>query len=242
MSSEQASGARVVDPFDLPALLKEFDKYRRAWLSSGGDPEPFRMPLFSRNPAKRFVVKQKYRIVTSILKRTGPRGTALDFGPGFGAFLPVLSTSHSRVTAVDIFPDQLAASRGLCDHLGLKNVSVVQVRPLEELRNIASESVDTVMVTDVLEHVRHWQQTIEEINRICRPGALVMVSIPREHILYRMFARKEVEHDETRGHVYHSSEGADLLEERFKAVFRLVYFKSLYSFFHILVLRKPESA
>ena len=227
-------------------VKREFDFYmpffldfRRIEEQKELDMEPFRMPLFSKNFAKKIVVLKKYRFITDFLNSNSKGGKALDFGTGFGAFLPVLSNNYDEVTAVDAYDDQIKAAKDLVDYLALKNVNVKKVSKENGLSSFPDSEFDLILATDVLEHNRNYESIVLELRRILKPGGLIVVSLPREHLLYRMFARREVEHDEERGHVYHNSKGADKVEKFVAGNFKMLKFVNVYGFIHVMIMVKP---
>ncbi|WP_188681466.1 class I SAM-dependent methyltransferase [Thermogymnomonas acidicola] len=217
--------------------MSQFENFRRVELKNGVDPEPFRMPLFSKNFAKRVGVLSKYRHITQYLKVNSKRGKALDFGTGFGAFLPVLSELNDEVIAVDAFDDQLRAAKDLCLYMGLKNVTVLKVARINGLSGFEDSTFDTILATDVLEHNLNYKDIVVKLKRVLKTGGPLIVSLPREHLLYRIFARREVEHDRERGHVYHSSKGADEVELFLLKHFDLELKESAHTFIHYTLLR-----
>jgi len=54
-----------------------------------------------------------------------------------------------------------------------------------------------------------------------------------------MFACREVEDDEERGHVYHNSKEADKVEKFILDNFRLLKLINVYGFIHVMILVKP---
>jgi ubiquinone/menaquinone biosynthesis C-methylase UbiE len=44
---------------------------------------------------------------------------------------------------------------------------------------LASQSIDCVIISEVLEHLHHEQQALEEISRVLKPGGILAVSVPR---------------------------------------------------------------
>lgn len=225
---------------DFSLLLSAFQAFRLHEMGLGIDPEPFRGPLFSSNWAKKRVVMRKYSLITRKLTNRGCRPAALDIGPGFGALLPVLSATHSTVNAVEAYDDQLRVAVDLCKYFGLRNVRVSKIELNHELDELQRDSFDTVVAADVLEHVRHWYSMIEGIRKVLKPGGMLIVSLPREHLVYRLLARREVENDPIRGHMYHTSKGADEIESHLSRTFRLVEHRNVYTFIHILFLVKEE--
>jgi len=227
-------------------VKREFDFYMPSLVNfkhieeqKGLDMEPFKMPLFSKNFAKKTVVLKKYRFITDFLNSNSKGGKALDFGTGFGAFLPILSNNYDEVTAVDAYDDQIQAAKDLVEYFKLENVKVKKVPKENGLLSFRDSEFDLILATDVLEHNRNYESIVLELKRILKSGGVIVISLPREHLLYRMFARKEVERDEERGHVYHNSKGADKMENFVAGNFKMLRFVNVYSFIHVMIMVKP---
>lgn len=200
--------------------------------------EPFKMPLFSKNLLKKRVVLSKYRCVTNFLIESLVKGRALDFGTGFGAFLPVLSKTHKEVLAVDDSSIQIEAAKDIIDSMSLNNVKATVVDRNNGLREFSDSEFDTILVTDVLEHNKDYKSIVLELKRMLKPDGILIASLPREHFVYRLFARREVEHDLERGHVYHTSKGADEVEKFLTDQFLQLKKVSIYTFIHVMILKK----
>ncbi len=95
------------------------------------------------------------------------RGDLIDLGCGeaplYGAYRPLVST----VTCVD-WPG--TEHRG--DHL---DIEADLTQPLDML---ADASFDTVLLTDVLEHLPEPEATLAEVDRILRPAGHIIVGVP----------------------------------------------------------------
>ena len=215
-----------------------YNKFRKIESHKGIDMEPFAMPLFSLNPAKRYVVLNKYKKITKYLFENPSGHEALDFGTGFGAFIPILSRKFDNVIAVDAFDDQVTAARDLVAFMKLPNVRVDKVKRDGGLSYFDDGKFDTIMATDVLEHNLNYKDIVMELKRVLKPGGTLIVSLPREHLIYRLFARREVEHNEERGHVYHSSKGADLVEQFIANQFKVIERVNVFTFLHIMFLQQ----
>ncbi|MEM3873050.1 MAG: class I SAM-dependent methyltransferase [Nitrososphaeria archaeon] len=217
-------------------LLRNYVDFRKVEESKGIDLEPFMMPLFSKNFAKKFVVIKKYRYISDFLQKHCTGGKALDFGTGFGAFLPILSKTHDEVVAVDAFLDQIIVAKDLVDYMRLNNVKVMQVPKENGLEIFPASEFNTILAADVLEHNLNYKQIVDEMVRILKPNGIVVVSLPTEHPIYRLFARKEVEKDEMRGHVYHSYKGFLEVKKYIDNKFKLLEEKDILTFIHIEIL------
>ena len=205
---------------NFDSFMPFYKEFRRTEKDKGVDMEPLAMPLFSSNPAKRYVVLAKYRVITKYINENTSGHASLDFGTGFGAFLPVLSSRFNDVIAVDAFYDQVTVARDLVTFMKLPNVRVEKVRKDAGMAHFDDSKFDAILATDVLEHNLNCKDIVMELKRVLKLGGSLIVSLPREHFIYRLFARREVEHNEERRHVYHSSRGADQIETLFPITLR----------------------
>jgi len=100
-------------------------------------------------------------------------GVVLDYGSGDRPLEPMLLRQFSRYIAAD-FP---ASNAG---HARRPDIAIVDDR-LE----LASDSVDCVVLTEVLEHIYEPRAALAEIHRVLRPGGALVGTVP--------FAQKEHE-------------------------------------------------
>ncbi|MEM3829488.1 MAG: class I SAM-dependent methyltransferase [Conexivisphaerales archaeon] len=176
--------------------------------------------------------------MSNFLQKNCNNGKALDIGTGFGAFLPVLSRTHQEVVAVDCSMDQIKVASDLCGYMQLPNVKVEKIPKENGLITFKDFEFDTILATDLLEHNLNYKFIIDEIHRILKPNGICIITLPTKHFVYRLLARREVEKDETRGHVYHSYRGLVEVETYIKNKFRELVYKDDLTFIHIHILTK----
>ncbi|MEM4115316.1 MAG: methyltransferase domain-containing protein [Saccharolobus sp.] len=217
-------------------LLCNFVDFRKVEVSRGIDLEPFMMQLFSKNFAKKFVVIKKYRYISDFLQEHCTGGMALDFGTGFGTLLPILSKTHNEVFALDAFLDQIIVAKDLVDYMRLNNIKVMQVTKENGLEIFPVSEFNTILDTDVLEHNLNYKQIVDEMVRILKLNGIMVVSLLTGHTIYRLFARKEVEKDETRDHIYYSYNGFMEVKKYIDNKFKLLEEKDILTFIHIKIL------
>ena len=92
---------------------------------------------------------------------------ALDLGCGPGGFLPGLSKLCERVVAADPDLDSLRA-------IGAEQ----RVQSNASNLPFAAESFELVCLFDVLEHLEDDLAALREVQRVLKPGGLVMLSVP----------------------------------------------------------------
>lgn len=120
-------------------------------------------------------VRQLYRICLDEIfvqrRFGGPFSAVLDVGCGTGAQVIYAAGYCRRVIGVDVSKESIEEARKKVDRLGLRNVEF-RCADLSEAR-IEEGSVDCVLsYGDVLGHIPWYEQTIESVSKLCRPGAL----------------------------------------------------------------------
>lgn len=107
----------------------------------------------------------------------------LDIGCGHGVLLHFLAAAgYTRASGVDSSIAQVNLARTL----GISNISCQPA--LEYIRNLPSESLDIVILIDVLEHLEKQEMfdLLDEVWRILRPGAICLVHLPNGGGLFGM--------------------------------------------------------
>jgi 2-polyprenyl-3-methyl-5-hydroxy-6-metoxy-1,4-benzoquinol methylase len=93
---------------------------------------------------------------------------ALDFGCGLGVTLRLLRSVNATVIGYD--PSPVRAD-------SIKTPGITVLRTLDQIESL-EEKFDMVVFDNVLEHVPEPAHTIRLIGRLCKPGAVVFVSVP----------------------------------------------------------------
>lgn len=101
-----------------------------------------------------------------------PQATALEVGPGDGAFLPELARRFQRVTALDNSPAMLELARQLCEREALANVSLQLADALQEARLQA----DCVVLNMVLHHFAAPAEALKQMAALLQPGGSLLVT------------------------------------------------------------------
>ncbi|MCB0881609.1 MAG: class I SAM-dependent methyltransferase [Thermoleophilia bacterium] len=115
-------------------------------------------------------------LLREIDRRATPGRDALDAGAGAGSMSRALAARGYRVTAVD-------GSEGFAEHLGAV-LGAASGGPHRAVRGdmtalpVDDASADLVVCAEVLEHLDDDVGAARELRRACRPGALVVVSVP----------------------------------------------------------------
>lgn len=102
----------------------------------------------------------------------GPTASALEIGPGDGAFLPELARRFAHVTALDNSAEMLELARQRCLAEGLDNVELQLADALQELPLRA----DCVVLNMVLHHFATPADAFRRLARLVAPGGSLLLS------------------------------------------------------------------
>ncbi|MES2438931.1 MAG: class I SAM-dependent methyltransferase [Verrucomicrobiota bacterium] len=143
------------------------------------------MSSFRSIARKIYVTTNTYRyqtefpiLVNAAKKIPGGLGTLLDAGAGSGHYSRKMLAAGlcSRFIGVEPFKDNFKILQRECEPLGDK--ARVLNRPIESTGEPA-ESVDTIMTTQVIEHIQDDHAVVREFFRLLKPGGHVIVTVPQ---------------------------------------------------------------
>ncbi len=112
------------------------------------------------------------------------RGTVVDLGCGYGAYVRALSPFANKVIGVEVEETRLQKAI----EINKNRTNVVFLHYDGERIPLASESVDNVIMIEVLEHVKNDLKTLLEINRILKPGGGLLLSVPNKYFPFETHA------------------------------------------------------
>jgi ubiquinone/menaquinone biosynthesis C-methylase UbiE len=117
-----------------------------------------------------------------LLNQLSPLGgrIAVDLGCGKGSYTPELAQRYDVVLATDILPENLSIARGRCQSNGVRNIQLFC--GTGDALPLADESVDSVFMIEVLDHVPSLRPCLEEVFRVLKPGGTFYLTVP-----HRMF-------------------------------------------------------
>lgn len=113
---------------------------------------------------------RKWQTWKQVLDQLKPGGIALDVGCGTGLITSEFRRRFHKVIALDL------NRWALCQMDG--KPYVVKVQGDGETLPIQSESIDLVVVTEMIEHLEAPAKAAREIFRVCKSGAKVIGSVP----------------------------------------------------------------
>jgi ubiquinone/menaquinone biosynthesis C-methylase UbiE len=98
------------------------------------------------------------------------RESAVDFGCGYGTFtIAAARLTTGTITALDIDPTMIAATRAKVSQFGLRNVTVIERDFVAQGSGLADTSVDWAMLFNIL-HAENPLSLLREAHRVLRPG------------------------------------------------------------------------
>ena len=149
---------------------------------------------FAGNPVKRFFIRRNFNHVLSGLGYVARRGKCLDFGPGMGIMLPALAKEFKHVVAIDIDENQLNSANTLVSRCEIDNVEFILGKEENELGIFEDSAFDCIIADNVLEHIESTELIISEFYRILSDSGVLIVSLPSQNVIYRMFESKDDGH------------------------------------------------
>jgi SAM-dependent methyltransferase len=126
-----------------------------------------------------FVMRR--RRVLQLLERRAP-GVLVDVGCGPGVMVEDLRVRGWRYVGVDAAAGMLRESRRAHGDVALAQAGV-------EALPLAASCADAVLAMGVVEYLDDPGGAIRELGRVCRPGGIVIVTMPNRGSLYRLFTR-----------------------------------------------------
>lgn len=119
--------------------------------------------------------------ITMAIGRSKCQFSLLDVGCGYGYFLRTCSEHGFRCLGVDISKYALHK---------LKNTKIVTV--LADAQSglpLKSDSVDIVIMLEVIEHLKRPHKTLQEISRVLKSNGILYVTTPNSNALGRFIMR-----------------------------------------------------
>jgi len=106
------------------------------------------------------------------LLESEPAGLRLDCGCGLGMYQRKMRQGASQAMAMDIQEHNLR----YCLREGL--ITNTAIRGDTSFLPFATETFDTVLCSEVIEHIADDQQAVKELSRVLKPGGRLIISVP----------------------------------------------------------------
>lgn len=121
---------------------------------------------------------KKYSINASFAK-------ALEYGPGSGIYLPILTNHFDMVIAADVEMAYLSGIQASVQSDGNLQLEVDNIQDSHFLH----ESFDLVLCSEVLEHVSSPDKALSNLYRILAPGGIAIITTPQRYSLMELFCK-----------------------------------------------------
>jgi len=111
-----------------------------------------------------------------------PSSVGVEYGPGSGIYLPLLSNKLLTVIASD--SESLYLERIKCLYGDIPNLSLCN----DDIQNssIKDCSVGLVLCTEVLEHIQDPELALKTLYRILKPGGIAIVTTPQRYSIIEL--------------------------------------------------------
>jgi 2-polyprenyl-3-methyl-5-hydroxy-6-metoxy-1,4-benzoquinol methylase len=119
--------------------------------------------------------------VNAFLPRLAAGGAHLEIGPGHGIFLAFAArrSDLSRIEGWDVSPTSIANTRAVLDALGVGGR--VRLKLADVLHAAADEApggFDTIVISEVLEHLEDPLTALRAVARHLKPGGEIWINVP----------------------------------------------------------------
>ena len=108
-------------------------------------------------------------------------GVVLDIGCGSGVALRRIEKDAVRTIGIDISRNAIAYAKSRGNANSMYLVGSAESLP------IASESIDTVVCGDIIEHLEHPDKLAAEIYRVLKYGGTLVLTTPNNGIVWKMY-------------------------------------------------------
>ncbi len=117
--------------------------------------------------ARKFTLKKKLKLVTSVSKKS--QGSLLDLGCGTGAFLNICKENGWKVQGIEPSPDARAVAK--------KNYGI-ELNDVNTWDKFQDNSLDAVTAWHVLEHVYNLENEVKQVRRALTADGTFIVALP----------------------------------------------------------------
>jgi len=128
-----------------------------------------KLDSFYRNPSH--LMHKKLRLILNYVRQGE---SLIDIGCGTGEFIIQLKDRFSSLVGIDTSSDAIEFTMG---RIGKDHRILLECGELDSFR-FPAEYFDVCLCLDVLEHVKDLSPLLQEIYRILRPGAEMIMTVP----------------------------------------------------------------
>jgi 2-polyprenyl-3-methyl-5-hydroxy-6-metoxy-1,4-benzoquinol methylase len=139
------------------------------------------LPAYTNpNFMMRWLTWKRVDVILSAISRYIPLDNVLDFGCGYGVFIPYLTEQAKNIFAYDLIIEEV---KKMGQEYGWKNVHYVS--SLAEI-NSKPQSLDLILAIEVLEHIDNLDETVDFFVKNLLPNGHLLVAGPTENLLYKI--------------------------------------------------------
>jgi len=131
----------------------------------------------------RYQHRQRAKIISEqIDKRARFKSSFLDAGAGRGAYSNFATNIFHKVYVFELDKNELFKSKKNLNQISKTEFIFDNV----DLRNIPlpNESIDLIILSEVIEHVPDEQKALKEVNRVLKPNGIIIFSMPNSWSFY----------------------------------------------------------
>ena len=136
--------------------------------------------------------KAREALILKEIKKIKKTDSFLEVGCAQGYYLSHALKKTKKVFGIDVVDSFI--------HVAKKTGASVTVASATKLPQ-KSSSMDVVLCTETLEHVKHWEDAISEIKRVLKPYGRAIITIPLENSYFWKVFSLIYEPEKYRGHV-----------------------------------------
>lgn len=132
------------------------------------------------NPVLRFIEKSRIRTILSLAKIKN-NDRVLEVGCGEGYILNLIN--NGKLYGIDLSNTAIARAK---QKLASKtNVKKLIIGPAEKLP-FKPKSFDVIICSEVIEHVQNPRRVLQELARVAKPNARIVVTFPNEALINKL--------------------------------------------------------
>ena len=134
------------------------------------------------DPLQKLWHRRRFVEVSRLIEPTG--GKVLDIGCADGMFSKVIldKSKADKLTGIDVLKTSVAWAN---KHWGAAKAMKFMVGDAHQLK-FKSNSFDTVVALEVLEHVHRPLEVLKEIKRVMKKGGYGIILVPSDDLLFRI--------------------------------------------------------
>lgn len=194
-------------------FISIYNKFGKTEKDRSIDIFPFVISLFSSNSAKQYVVFTKQKTIRRYLIQNPSVYNTLPFETIFGTFIPIPFYKFNNVMNIDTFNNQLTAGKDSVTFMKLHNKKENKIGNNGNLIQFDGINFHIIPITDELKHTLNYQCIVKEFKKVLKLDGLLNISHHLEHLIYSIFVRILIGHNEERVDVYHSSSDTAIVEK-----------------------------